>query len=71
MYNQCDRNFGCCGKLKERMENIYTFDTYVDMLKSCRNIPIPFKVVNGSKLVKNCKSTIDLHTHRLPFMLRK
>ena len=38
-------------------------DTYVDKFKSCNN-PFPFKVVNGSNLVKNWKSTIDLHTRR-------
>ena len=44
------------------MENIYTVDTYIDMFKSCNN-PFPFEFVNGSNLVKNSKSTIDLHTY--------
>ena len=48
------------------MENIYTVDTYVDIFKSCRNNPFPFNVINGSNLVRNWKSTIDLHTRRLP-----
>ena len=47
------------------MENICTVDTYVDMLKSCNN-SCPFKIVNGSNLVKNLKSTTDLRTCRLP-----
>ena len=44
----------------------YTLDTYVDMFKSCRNNPFPFKVVNGSNLVENWKSNKYLHTRRLP-----
>ena len=48
----------------------YTVDTYVDMFKSCRNNQFPFKVVSGSNLIKNWKSTIDLHKRRLP-SLRK
>ena len=47
------------------MENIYTTDTYVDMFKSCNN-SFPYEVVNGSNLDENWKSTIDLHTRRLP-----
>ena len=47
------------------MKNIYTVDTCVDFSKSCRNNPFPFKVVNGSNLVKNWKSTIHFHTRRL------
>ena len=35
-------------------------------VQKCRNNSMPFKVVNGSNLVKNWKFTIDLHTRRLP-----
>lgn len=66
-YNQCDRNFGCYGKNKKRKENVYTVDTYLEMLRACRQYPSPFNVTEGSSLIRDWSSVLQNYTRRVPY----
>ncbi|KAI5741437.1 hypothetical protein M8J76_013625 [Diaphorina citri] len=57
-YNQCDRNFGLYSQKLKKMENIYTVDQYLQVFQSCRESPLPFKVVHGANLLKTWASAL-------------
>lgn len=52
-YNQCDRNFGLYSKTLKKIENVYTASQYIEVFKKCRQNPFPFKVEDGSNIIKN------------------
>ena len=71
-YNQCDRNFGCYGKIKKRLENVFTVNGYIEMFMSCRKNPSPFNVIEGVNLVKDWNSVLETFTsRRVPYAKKR
>lgn len=66
-YNQCDRNFGLYGAWKKKTENIETPLDYVKMMKSCRQNPQPFLVIDGTDLIKDSSSAFNEHAFQKPY----
>lgn len=58
-YCQCDRNFGCYGSILKRKEIIETPNEYLEVMRSARVNPSPFKAEMSASLLENWDSGLQ------------
>lgn len=58
-YCVCDHNFGLYGVLKKKQEKICTPEAYLKLFKRYRQNPIPFEIIDGSRLIKNWNQALN------------
>ena len=65
-YCQCDRNFGCYGTILKRKEIVETPNEYLEIMRSARNNPSPFKADMAASCLEDWESALDPLFLRVP-----